>query len=430
MRKAARILSALAVLGLGCQLTSLAIKNPLAEYNLYEDITRSAPASESPSSKNVSSSSADKFFNDDDMSFWEKGGNNDSKPKSKSTSPQIKPVYSNDSGRNAYLRESSKHVYSNGKPPVWEDTDLFYETPSLQNIIVRYRNSDFAGCMQECEAYVNKNPNDTLGFYYLAMCYTKVDDKENAIKAYEKVIELNDNPMIVKYATNGRNCVMGGSEKCYENVNEPEYIYPYRNVGGIDLTPIDPDTLVKRNIQELRNQINTSNAQQANSGENDKDKKGNSIKLPSFGTVQDAALDEFIDAPYGTGLSPDEDKKYKQQLLKKIQETINNGEDSLEKKQNEIRNIRDFDNKKSDLGNDKIAYNDEDIEALANDPEFIQAQREMNQLRMLLGNDKSDGFSDLTDMIPYMSGQNRKLSPEVIQAMMMKSASNMTDFNF
>ena len=45
------------------------------------------------------------------------------------------------------------------------------------------------------------------------MCYTKVNDKENAIKAYEKVISLNDNPMIVKYATNGRNCVMGVDEE-------------------------------------------------------------------------------------------------------------------------------------------------------------------------------------------------------------------------
>ena len=35
----------------------------------------------------------------------------------------------------------------------------------------------------------------------MAMCYTKVSDKENAIKAYEKVISLNANPMIVKYAT-------------------------------------------------------------------------------------------------------------------------------------------------------------------------------------------------------------------------------------
>ena len=40
--------------------------------------------------------------------------------------------------------------------------------------------------------------------------------------------------MIVKYATNGRNCVMGSDDaKCYQDVNVPELIYPYADVAVI-----------------------------------------------------------------------------------------------------------------------------------------------------------------------------------------------------
>lgn len=88
------------------------------------------------------------------------------------------------------------------------------------------------------------------------MCYTKVNDKDNAILAYERVIMLNDNPMIVKYATNGRNCIMGNEdEKCYQNVNEPELVYPYANVVNTNLTPVDPETLVNRNLAKLKDRL-------------------------------------------------------------------------------------------------------------------------------------------------------------------------------
>lgn len=41
---------------------------------------------------------------------------------------------------------------------------------------------------------------------------------------------------------------------------------------------------------------------------------------------------------------------------------------------------------------------------------------------MLLGNEKSSDSSDMMNLLPYMSEQgNKNLSPEVIQAMMMKS---------
>ncbi len=346
---------------------------------------------------------------------------------SESAEPQEK-------GRNEKLRDSSRQVYSDqNSTPAWEEGPSYYSNPSLNSIIEKYRKSDFAGCMQECVSYVRKYPNDTLGYYYLAMSYTKVDQKDNAIRAYEKVIALNDNPMIVKYATNGRNCILGNeNEECFPNVNEPELVYPYANIVNTDLTPVDPQTLVNQNLAKLRNKLSPQieeSEDEANSNpkdEKDKDK----IVLP-FGQ-QDAELDKFINAPYGNGLSPKLNNEYKQIQLRKIQSTINTGEDSPEKDSRELKFIQKFDNQKSELDTIKLAYDSTSptLNDITKDPQYIQNKQAIDELNLLLGKDSSQSGTDMMDLIPYMTdSENKKqnLSPEVIQAMMMKSM--MGDLN-
>ena len=260
------------------------------------------------------------------------------------------------------------------------------------------------------------------------MCYAKVSDKENAIRAYEKVIALNDNPMIVKYATNGRNCVMGSDDaKCYQDVNVPELIYPYADVADsvADLTPIDPQTLVNRNLTKLQSKLSPVEKKEENNNDpkaKDKDKK--TINLP-FGQ-QDAKLDAFINAPYGNGLSPDLNKQYKQLQLKKIQQNLNN-EQSTTDDSNVLKNIHNFDNHKTDSGEIKLAYaTQNEMESYTKSPEYLQSQKELEELRVLFGNDNSSKSSDDEMMNMLLTGNGKNLSPEVIQAMMQKSM--MTDF--
>lgn len=401
---------------------AFAWENPLKKYNLYEDVTGGGsgnaeaerameeynsnslrPASVPSQNLNTSSSS------DYDLNSL-----------SSQTEAEVK-------GRNETLRESSRNVYGDPESvPGWEVGPSFYPNPSFESIREKYHRSDFAGCLQECISYVRLHPYDTLGFYYLAMCYSKVSDKDNAVLAYEKVISLNANPMIVKYATNGRNCVMGNeSEQCYQDVNIPELKYPYRDmVNNMNLTPVDPQTLVNRNLAKVRAKLSPAETNVNNNDPNskDKDKNKNTIQLP-FGQ-QDEALDRFINAPYGNGLSPELNKEYKQLQLRKIQETINTGEDTPAKDQNNRQDIKKFDKQKSDAGTIKLAYDaPSDVMAdLSKNPEYIQQKKELDELNMLLGNEKSSDSSDMMNLLPYMSERgNKNLSPEVIQAMMMKS---------
>ncbi len=332
--KAGKVLTAIMILG-AVSTTAYGITNPLKSYDLYQDTRKQDTERDNVMSDYYRNSLA---------------GQRNQEQSDKLVLPEL-PTANYGSAtagakngapvrRNDYLRESAKNVYSDSSTPAaWTERHSFYENPSLESIKAKYKKSNFAGCMQEAESYVKKYPNDTLGFYYLAMCYAKVNDKENAIKAYEKVIALNSNPMIVKYATNGRNCVMDNKDTCYENVNEPELIYPYADVAkNQNLTPVDPNTLIMRNLTNLYESTNSTANSSSGNGDGDKENK---ISLP-FGN-QDAELDEFINAPYGNGLAPDLNNEYKGQQLKKIQETINDSKNTLDKN---MENIRKFDRSK------------------------------------------------------------------------------------
>ena len=394
--------------------------SPLKKYNLYDDVTGGGSANDERErvmdEYNANSLRAGNGGGSpsQDLTFADNNSNvNVDVPKS----------------RNETLRESSRNLYSEQieATPAWEEGPSFSTNPSFDSIVEKYRRSDFAGCLQECISYVRQNPHDTLGFYYLAMCYTKVNDKDNAILAYERVIMLNDNPMIVKYATNGRNCIMGNEdEKCYQNVNEPELVYPYANVVNTNLTPVDPETLVNRNLAKLKDRLSPVETEDdKDSANNSKDNKDNKVKYELPFGKQDSELDKFIEAPYGNGLSPELNKEYKQLQLRKIKDTINQTESTNNKEYNNMNDIKKFDNQKSDSETIKLAYEipSNVMEEISKDPEYIRQKQEMEELNMLLGNDRNNNNrNDMMDLLPYMSEQgDKKLSPEVIQSMMMQS---------
>lgn len=336
--------------------------------------------------------------------------------------------------RNDYLRESSRKVFGTGAGN-WTQKPYFYDAPNLESIKQKYHLSNFAGCMQECEAYVQSHPYDTLGYYYLAMSYAKCGKKEDAILAYERVINLNDNPMIVKYATNGRNCVIGNEDeaKCFQNVNEPEYLYPYRDMAqDIGLTPVNPQDLINRNLTELQQRLNPNTIVEPTQENQNGQENQNKITLPFQN--QDDSLDRFINAPYGTGFSPELEQEYKQLQLKNLQQQINSEDDNSPGKyfQN-IRDIKNFDKKKSE-GEEtiKLALADQmDVEDILKNPEYIQNKKELDEIKMMFGDyGASDVSSDITTMLPQLAKDGQNVSPEVVQMMMMQTVMpNIIDTN-
>lgn len=453
-KKLGLLLASIVVMSTLCSM-SFASTSPLEKYNLYDDVMGGGgtpePERERATSDFYSNSmrpgSNDANANDESMTEEEKIAKEEEEMQKKSESIQ-KIIDSVNTGnlvgpRNKALRESSRHVFSDiTLPDPWKKEKSFYANPSLANIRESYHKSNFAGALQECISFVNhrnfsslSREQKTIAYYYLAMCYTKCGQQEYAIRAYEKVISLNDSPMIVKYATNGRNCILAresaGKEQkdgegfvdiCSPRVNEPELVYPRdyidtTSLSDMDLTPIDPNTLVNRNMKKLQRNIvpvGQNSEQDANSEEKP-------LNLP-FGK-QDEDLDKFINAPYGDGLSPKFRDEYKQLQLRAIQQKMNAKEGVVMPSEpaasEQTTEGEEETDKSSDLGSMKIAYEANSYEQIQKDPEYIRQKQEFDELNKLFS---SKGEGDITDLLPYATEQgDKKLSPEVIQALMMQS---------
>ena len=88
-----------------------------------------------------------------------------------------------------------------------------------------------------------------------------------------------------------------------------------------------------------------------------------------------------------------------------------------------MNDIRRFDNHKTDSETIKLAYEPStiDFKSIEKDPDFIKQRQEFEELNMLLGNDKKSDSNDITNLLPYMTEGDQKVSPEVIKDMMMQS---------
>lgn len=144
------------------------------------------------------------------------------------------------------------------------------------------------------------------------------------------------------------------------------------------------------------------------------------MNLP-FGT-QDAELDKFINAPYGNGLSPKFNNEYKQIQLRTLQKKMNAEAEEESKGGKPTGKAAPVD--LSSLETVNLAYDansSSEMEKLEKDPEYIRQKQEIEELNKLFGS-KSNGEGDITDLLPYVTEQgDKKLSPEVIQALMMQS---------
>lgn len=158
-------------------------------------------------------------------------------------------------------------------------------------------------------------------------------------------------------------------------------------------------------------------------------------------------LDEFINAPYGNGMSPEINEQNKKQELSRIKDTINREQDL---QLNDIKKIKDFDDKNSlnSDSSDKLAeVSDEEIlnavktlkkaglnlTLQSDNPYQIMQYQDprMIEMSMLLGNNNNYNANSMMNMLPMLMSQHQKgenLDPRFLQAMMMNSM--MSDFSF
>jgi hypothetical protein len=264
---------------------------------------------------------------------------------------------------------------------------IYYPNANMKSIIAKYKSNNITGCLQETFSYVNKNPHDSAGYYYMALAYIKAGQVEKAQEAYDKAIEENSNTMIVSYASRGKACLSGDAEKC-----------------------------------------NPQSASQDGSESDD--------------------LDKFIYADYGNGLSPELNREIRDKKLKKLQEEINRGSvytpsnirdfdrskgnstgwaaDISETPSNEeiLEAIDTLKRAGLQLNVESSPSNQTDMQKVMSDPDVMSRNAEFAQLNMLLGNNNNNN-SGMMNVLPYLFSQdgsvNKDINPRVIETMMTSS---------
>ena len=165
----------------------------------------------------------------------------------------------------AVINESTIPKTEPVEPPVsitaFEYDPKLYPNPNLNHAIASYKDANYTGAAQELISFVDKNPENAKAYYYLAVTLANLGDTDAAISAYEKVITLNPNEAMVTYAAKGRDCLTGGPLCAESGLMEGE----------------EPDP-----------------------------------------------LDEFINAPYGDGFSPELKEQMKYKDLENILEESGN----------------------------------------------------------------------------------------------------------
>ncbi len=87
---------------------------------------------------------------------------------------------------------------------------------TLNGAIQKYKAQNYVGCIQDAKDIVKKDPANATAYYYLAISYSKVGKKDEAIDAFQKVITLSTNTTLVEYATKGSSC-LSNPEQCKED---------------------------------------------------------------------------------------------------------------------------------------------------------------------------------------------------------------------
>ena len=90
-----------------------------------------------------------------------------------------------------------------------------YVSPTLRPCIAKYKQGNYTGAMQDLEILVQKEKNNTLAKYYLALCYTRLGYKSEAETLYKEVVKKDDNLALTHYSQRALDCLDNpNSAKC------------------------------------------------------------------------------------------------------------------------------------------------------------------------------------------------------------------------
>lgn len=260
-----------------------------------------------------------------------------------------------------------------------------YTTGPVSVAIKKYKIGNYTGCLQDTQIIVKNDPSNVVAYYYMAMSYSQAGKKDKAIESYQKVLSLNPNATLARYATMGKRC-LETPDKCKETDQSSEIDKLIATPTGDGLSAKVRADLEQKRLESVREEINngkdindyqlrqfkdyTNQHSQADTSDKVADKQPTNDEIvAALKVLNRAGLN-----PYGQGVNP--------------------------------------------------------VAQVANTQNSEMAQMSM----MLGGNQQNNGNNNALNMIPYMLAQKNNggtgsaYSPQLMQAMIMNSM--LPDMNF
>lgn len=257
--------------------------------------------------------------------------------------------------------------------------------------IKKYKSGNYTGCLQDLEFFVKKDPSNAVAYYYIAISYAQAGQKDKAVAAYQKVLNLKPNPILAEYATTGKRCIET-PDLCQEAEELSDLDKFIKQPYGDGLSKKVKDEVESKRLEALKNNIN-------------KDSDVNVDDLKKFRT-----LDKKSEAP--------------------TNDDVVNALKVLEKAgfSNLVQNTQQ--QPQQPAQNDMSEYM-----KVMNDPQIMAQNQQMQQIQMMMGNGNNNNNqnNNFMNMLPYMMAQNGKngqsnMNPQLIQSMLMNSMMPNMDF--
>lgn len=257
----------------------------------------------------------------------------------------------------------------------------------LRVAIKKYKTGNYTGCLQDCQNIIYHDPSNAVAYYYLAMSYAQAGDKNNAVKAYAKVLSLGPNARLSQFAQTGKRC-LETPDKCHDDGTaspDPE----------LDKFIAQPNLPVSNTVQQgFRDRALKNIQNEINSG-----KDMDSYDLNQIKQRTDAGTDNKIAQAKPT------DAEIVKALRVLNEAGLNPYAQVQVQPQEQIQPVP--------VVNNQVPF-------------VPQQSPEMAQISAMINQGSSNNNNDaMMNMLPYMMMQNKdgsnNYSPQLMQAVMMNS---------
>ena len=115
----------------------------------------------------------------------------------------------------------------------------------VKNMIAKYKAQNYTGCIQASENIIEADPSNIYAYYYQALSYSQLGDKNKATDAFNQVETLNSNAVLVNYAKKGKACLIS-VESCEQYDNSIDGLESFINSGKFLDKSVQHDMNVKK----------------------------------------------------------------------------------------------------------------------------------------------------------------------------------------